>query len=415
MPLKFDFENSSVSYPKNFEKFDDYTNYLKEILQKKTYDCPESFILLPYEKQFLEQTKKILHSIKPDLLILIGIGGSNLGAWAVYEAVFGRYAILQNKKILFADVPDPSLLNQILFFSSLYQKQKKKVCLVFISKSGSTLESVANFKALYLHLKKKAKNLDILFISNQNVFNPIELEKLNIYSLQIPQQVVGRYSVFSSVGLFPLLFSEVNAKKLLDGAKFAIENFLGRNKEDLYKTSYFIYNHYSSKKNIFINFCFSSSLDKYGQWHNQLLAESLSKNSKGLTPYYSSAPADLHSLAQLYFGGPKDKFFSFLSIKNFKFDFKFFQNFGIFKEEDILKNKSIFSVYNSIFNGVKNSFKNSKIPFISLELDFLDEFHIGYLMQFDMLKTIFCSKLFEVNPFNQPEVELYKKEIKKLL
>lgn len=416
MPITFDFNNSLVDYPKNFENLENYCNYLKKVLQKRDYSTPESFLILPNEKKFFNQTKKLLNIIKPDLLILIGIGGSNLGTWAVYEAIFGRYAILKDKKILFADVPDPFLLTQILDLSLNYIKNKKKVCLVFVSKSGSTLESISNFKVIYSFLKNKGKrNLEFVFISNVDIFSKEQLEKFNAHFLEIPFNVIGRYSVFSSVGLFPLTFANIKVDKLLKGADSATKDFLNKNKEDLYKTCYFISQNYKNSKNIFVNFCFSSSLDKYGQWHNQLFAESLGKNSKGATPFYSSAPADLHSLAQLYLGGPKDKFFSFLSIKEFVKDFNLDTNLGIFKDEEILKNKDIFSIYQSIHTGVKNSFKNNQIPFISLELDSLDEFNLGYLMQFDMLKTIFCSNIFEVNPFDQPHVELYKKEIKKLL
>jgi glucose-6-phosphate isomerase len=155
-------------------------------------------------------------------------------------------------------------------------------------------------------------------------------------------------------------------------------------------------------------------------WHSQLLAESLGKNGFGFSPYPSIGSIDLHSLAQLYYDGPKDKIFSLISINNYPKNLKSDFESSLFSKSfpssfNFLKNNNIKTINQKIFLGVKNSFIKQNLPFIHIQLERLDEYHLGYLMQYDMLKTIFLAKLFNINPFDQPAVELYKTEIKKIL
>ncbi|MEM3361731.1 MAG: hypothetical protein QXV83_04160 [Candidatus Anstonellaceae archaeon] len=416
MSIKFDFQYSKISNNFQSSSLTKYKNYLLKILKNKKnfFDKKESFLCLPFYKKTISQCKKLDKLLNPDLMIVIGIGGSNLGAWCVYNSIYGRYAELLEKKILFADSPEPLLIKKILDICSTYIKEKKKICLVFISKSGTTLESVANFKILYSFLKSSSPHIDIVFISSSSHFDRRKLKQLNFHFLKIPQAVVGRYSVFSVAGVFPLVYCGIDVESLFSGAQKATLNILQKEPQILYNWANFIYSNYPAK-NIFVSFLFSSSLEKYGMWHNQLFAESLSKNLKGLTPIFSIGPMDLHSMAQLYFGGPKDKIFSLLSIKRFDYDEVFSSQPAIFSQEDIFTSKPLSHVYNSIFRGVKQAFISAKLPFVSIELEKLDEFHLGYLMQCDMLKTIFCAKLAGVNAFDQPAVELYKSEVKKFL
>ncbi|MCX8163476.1 MAG: hypothetical protein N3D10_02880 [Candidatus Micrarchaeota archaeon] len=415
MAVEFDFDHTLLHSKKiSLKELQNYRQVLLSILKNNNFSSPDSFILLPFKRELLVKIKKLNKELKPDLTIVVGIGGSNLGAWAVYSSIYGRYAELEEKKIFFADCPEPFLVQKILNLSFEFIKKKRKVCLVFVSKTGTTLESVTNFKILYSFLKKYSRYLSVVFISSPLAFDEKKLKELNFHFLEIPPSIVGRYSVFSAAALFPLSSAQIDIDSLLEGAKAATIELLEKNPSTLFNYSKFIYSHYPSR-NIFVNFLFSTSLEKYGMWHNQLFAESLSKNFKGLSPISSIGPTDLHSLAQLYFGGPKDKIFSLLSIKKFDYDEVFSKSLGLFKDEEIFNSKSISHIYSSIFRGVKEAFIKNKLPFVAIELDQLDEYHLGYLMQFDMLKIIFSAKLFKVNPFDQPAVEFYKKEVKKFL
>jgi len=415
MPLKIDFENSLMDFSlieKEFEKNKDYFEFLKTKINK---ECANEycFLNIPNQKIFLKESVELNKKLNNDILIVVGIGGSSLGAKAAYYAIAGSYAdINEKKKILFADASDPFLLNKILKIANLYQKNKKTITLAFISKTSTTLESITNFNFLYNNLKNK-KGIDFVFICNESLEEKFSQTKINF--LAIPEKLVGRYSVFSCVGLFVLSFTTFDTKKFLEGAAKANEYLLKEKlQKEIFSYAYFLYSNYPQKK-IFVNFSFSSSFVEYNNWLAQLIAESISKNSIGITPYPSIGPNDLHSLAQLYLDGPKDKIFNFLSIKNFdkleKFEFKPTK----ILDDSFLNKKNFGFVYNAIIKGVKNAFKNNKLAFVSTEIEKLNEFEIGYLMQFNMINTILVAKLFNVNPFDQPAVENYKKEIKKLL
>ena len=417
MPLKLDFENSLLDFylvDKAFQENKDYFEMLKSKIGKECTD-EYCFLNIPSQKRFLKECSKLNEELDNDILIVIGIGGSSLGAKAAYQAVAGRYAnILEKKKILFADASDPVLLNKILKLANLYQKNKKRITIAFISKTSATLESIINFNFLYNNFKNK-KAIDFVFICNETLEKNFTNFK-DVKFLAIPTKLVGRYSVFSSVGLFALSFSTLDVKKFLEGAAAANQYILNqKSQREIFSYAYFLYSNYPQKK-IFVNFSFSSSFVEYNNWLAQLIAESISKNGIGLTPYPSIGPNDLHSLAQLYLDGPKDKIFNFLSIENFdekQASFKFKPTNIL--DDSILNKKNFGFVYNALVDGVKNAFKNSGLAFISSKIEKLNEFEVGYLMQFNMINTVLVAKLFNVNPFDQPAVENYKREVKNLL
>ena len=155
-------------------------------------------------------------------------------------------------------------------------------------------------------------------------------------------------------------------------------------------------------------------MNDFGYWYQQLVAESLGKNNKGINPILSYEPKDHHSLLQLYLEGPKDKFFTFFNSKEKNNNFKFHKDI-IPNNMSFLKNKNLKFIIDSQCKAVKRVFELKKIPFRQINLDIKNEENFGEIITFFVLETILLSYLMKVNPFNQPAVEQVKIEVKKIL
>ena len=161
---------------------------------------------------------------------------------------------------------------------------------------------------------------------------------------------------------------------------------------------------------------YKRQLSTYGRWFRQLLAESLGKKGKGITPIYSVGTVDLHSMTQLYLDGPKNVFTTFISVEEY-------ENNEICDPQEFMKDTEMSKISNKtqselmsiVFNAVKKAYTKQELSFNEISLPRLDAFHIGQLLQLGMLTTIFLGKLMNVNPFNQDAVELYKEEIRNQL
>ena len=159
---------------------------------------------------------------------------------------------------------------------------------------------------------------------------------------------------------------------------------------------------------------FNSKINDLCFWYQQLVGESLGKKGKGITPTVSFGPKDLHSVLQLFLDGPKDKFFTFFSSEDQNEKYKISKNI-ITKKMHFLKNKSLENVVNAQLEATKIIFKSKKIPFRHIIFKKNNEDELGRVVIFFMLETFLISQLMNINPFNQPAVELVKKETKKIL
>ncbi|MFC1686060.1 hypothetical protein ACFLZZ_03505 [Nanoarchaeota archaeon] len=356
------------------------------------------FLRLPSDKVTLKEVKAVIKAkskLNPSYLIVIGIGGSNLGTIAVQEAVLGKlYNQLNPKiKVLYADTVDSDTVDSIKKIV-----KGKKVLLNIVSKSGTTTETSENFKAL-LSLVKNPKQVIATTDRGSELW---KLAKQKGYTpLEIPKYVGGRYSVFSLVGLFPLGMLGINLDKLLKGAedmnKKCFSENLTANPAALGAS--ILYLNHKKGKNIHDTFLFSNDLESAGKWYRQLLAESIGKKKDtGITPTVSIGSTDLHSIAQLYLAGPKDKFTTFVSLEK--------TNHPMNKLDKIMK---------AILKGTKIAFKKRDLPFSELTLPDKTEYALGQFLQLKMVETVYLSRLLKVNPFNQPDVEAYKKETKRIL
>ena len=379
----------------NFSKFGVNRNYFKtKIFVKKTlkkYSKDKFFQSLSNRYIYSFSKKKILKYKKFNNFNIIGIGGSSLGIEAIYN--FLSFKI--KKKFNFYNNIDS---NKFL------QKKKIKSLNIIISKSGNTLETIANFNIL----NNKKNNLFISEKSN-NYLRKLA-NKLKCEVLEHRNYIGGRYSVLSEVGMLPSILMGLKEEKfknfdnLIKNTKF-IDGLI----DSVSSTIFYIKN--KKFNSIILNY--DERSEELFKWYQQLLAESLGKKSKGLLPVISAMPKDNHSLMQLYLDGPKNSFYTFFDViekKSSKIN-----NSLILNSHNYLKNKSFLDIKIAQKKATQNVFKNKKIPFRSFNVLNRSENSLGEIFTFFMLETILLCNALKVNPFDQPSVELIKIETNKIL
>lgn len=433
-PIEFHFDHTLISQEKRNQLSSKLTTEIEKIQEaaKKQYADVRASVNLPVDEEAVQQVLTVAEEkkkLEPVYVIVVGIGGSNLGTIAVFEAVYGKKHNMKktNKKILFADTVDSDLINDIIQIIEPVLKNGQNIILNVVSKSGSTTETIANFEVLFNLLQKYKDNPSKSVVVTTDFESKLwHLANEKHFSvLEIPKKVGGRYSVFSPVGLFPLAMIGIDIARLLNGAKQmreqCLQNDIQRNPAAV--AAAISYLHFKDDKNIHDLFLFSDDLESIGKWYRQLLAESVGKeydlsNNQvftGITPTYSIGSTDLHSVAQLYLGGPFDKFTAFVHIENNKHQISLpqFEEYG--KLVEGIQGKPMQEIMSAIYRGVKTAFVKGNRPFMEIILPDKSEESIGQFLQFKMMETMILGRLLNVNPFDQPNVEAYKTETRELL
>jgi glucose-6-phosphate isomerase len=337
-----------------------------------------------YSKKIILNLKKINH------VTVIGMGGSILGAKAIYKFLKPKL-----KKFTFIDN----------FSNILSNKNSRKNITLIISKSGNTLETISNSNIL---IKKNKKN--IFVTENKENYLMKLAYKLKAQVIHHNNFIGGRYSVLSEVGMLPAqlmgfkpekfrrLNQLINDKNFINLLVQNVSNILTLNKRQ--KTNSIILNYDDRSDDLFC-------------WYQQLVAESLGKKSSGLLPIISTMPRDNHSLMQYYLDGVKNHFFTLFFVK--EKNSKKIKNNEILKSHFYLKNKSLNDISFSQFSATEKIFKKKNIPFRSFVIHNRSEETLGELFIFFILETILLGRAMNINPFNQPAVELIKKETTKIL
>ena len=337
-------------------------------------------------------TKKLIKKFKNSKNFrLIGMGGSILGTNTIYE--FLKYKIKKN----------------FIFVDNLQAKEnkseKKKFTNLIVSKSGNTLETIVNTN---LYLKKKDKN--IFLTENKNNYLYLLAQKLKSEIVHHNNFIGGRYSVLSEVGMLPAELMGLDSKKfkqfdsLIKNKKF-IKSLI----DNVSSTLKLIKN----KKNNSIIINYDEKSENLFKWYQQLVAESLGKDSIGILPIVSNMPKDNHSVMQLYLDGYKNNFFTFFYVNENKTPKT--NNIILNKDNNYLKNKNLSDIIYAQFKATQNVFAKKNIPFRSFEIKKRNEKTLGELFSFFILETILLGRALNINPYNQPAVELIKKETNKIL
>ena len=426
---------------------------LNKVRQQRGYQCPESFINVPFDDQLFKTVAHLVQQkkkLKPVLMVVIGIGGSNLGTLAVYEALFGADGN-RDFPLYFADTVDSDHINSILSRAKDALEREQAIILTVISKSGSTTETIANFECFLVLLKKyhpKDYHQYVVAITDRDSALWQLAGEQQFDRLEIPKEIGGRYSVLPTVGIFPLSMAGVDIEELRKGAGLMVDQCLlppfasierearverspfglpasidpnGAGKNLAAISASIIAYHY--KRGIHINdmFVFSVALEGLGKWYRQLMGESIGKEydlqqqkvNVGITPIVSVGSTDLHSMGQLYLGGPYDKLTTFITVEQTNTQITIPNMPEYDKLVPHIQNKTLQVIMAAIADGVQEAYKEAQLPFISITMNKKSAFYIGQFLQFKMIEMIYLGALLDVNPFDQPQVELYKTQDKK--
>ena len=419
--INLDYSYSSIK----LEGLKKYKNKVKKIVSDfKNKNCAGNDFLGWYElpnnisdeqiKIINKAAKKIKETSK--VFVVCGIGGSYLGSRAVIEALKG-YFNTDVEIMYFGNTFDERYAKDVLNYL-----KDKDFSINVISKSGTTLETAVSFRLLKELLEEKYgkdayKRIYVTTDKEQGCLKEMA-DKEKYCSFVIPGDVGGRYSVFTPVGLLPLAVAGVDIEKLIAGAKKAYNDFQKDSLEEniSYQYAAYRFNQYNKKKkNVELFVSYSPYLNMIAEWWKQLFGESEGKNNKGLFPASVNFSTDLHSLGQFIQQGSKVLFITQLKV-NEKGD--------LFVKEDkenldglnYLKDISLDSINKSAQEGTnKAHYEDGKVDNLTISVDSIGEMEIGYLLYFFMCSCMISAYLLKINPFDQPGVEFYKREMKKIL
>ena len=362
--------------------------------KKNTYHLLSKNLKLNFEQKDLIRYKNYKQ------IIVVGMGGSILGIKAIYSFLEKKI----NKKFIFIDN-----LNENQIANYLKFQVSKKNLFIIISKSGNTIETLTNINLIKIN-KLTRSNTIIITEEKANALNKFA-KKFKLLVIEHKSFIGGRYSILSEVGMVPACIMGLNIKKLRDNL---LVHFNIKKNQYLKNSISTMSQIYLSKKiSSIVFFNYSSELDNFVYWCQQLIAESLGKKNKGLMPIFSSAPKDHHSLLQLYLDGPKDKIFYIIS-SNTKKEPEMEKN--IFSDSlNYLNNKKISKIKSAQKNAFIKVLKRKKIPFREIEINKVSEETMGELFSYFIMEIALTAKLIGVNAFDQPAVEEVKNLTKKFL
>ena len=370
----------------NLKKKKKLTQYLNKI---KILKWPKFFESFKKNYQYSYNKNLIKKYIKHKTINIIGMGGSSLGSKAIYN-------FLRSK-----------IKKKFSFFENLTTRQGKELkgLNLIISKSGNTLETIVNINT---KIKKGDKN--IFITENKNNYLMRLAEKLKSDVVEHKNFIGGRFSVLSEVGMLPAELMGLNENKFKQFNDLIIKkHFIDK----LIKNVLSTYKYVKEKKYNSIILNYDPLSEDLFKWYQQLVSESLGKKSKGIIPIISTMPKDNHSILQLYLSGFKSNFYTFYTTgenRGSKLNSKL-----LFDEFHFLRNKNVFDVINSQRIATENIFKKKNIPFRSFFIKKKNEETLGKLFCFFTLEVILLAHLLNINPLDQPEVELVKRETFKIL
>lgn len=415
------------------KKISTYAKKIEEIhndFHEKCNDQEEylGWLNLPteYDKDEFERIKKCAKQIRSDsdILLVIGIGGSYLGARAVIESLNNTfYNYLDKEK---RNMP------QILFagnnISGTYLEDlidligDRDLSINVISKSGTTTEPAIAFRIFrdFLENKYGAKEArKRIYITTDRKKGALKqmAEKEDYETFVIPDNIGGRYSVLTAVGLLPIATSGIDIDKLMEGARFAQEKYSDKNVKynECYRYAALRNILYKENKDIELMTIYEPKLQYFIEWWKQLFGESEGKNKKGIFPSGLVYTTDLHSMGQYVQEGRRNLFETVLSVKNTDAEIKINTDEDNLDGLNYLVGKDLDFVNKKAMEGTIKAHVDGGVPNVVLEIDKLNEECIGELIYFFELACAMSGEVLGVNPFNQPGVEKYKTNMFKLL
>ena len=378
------------------------------------------------DEEEIERIKQAASRIRrqADVFIVVGIGGSYLGAKAVIDLLSSSFSNLnslsdrKHPQIIFAgNNMSAKYMNDLIEFI-----KDKDVAINVISKSGTTLEPAMTFRILRMFLEEKYG----IRGANERIYVTTDKEKGILHDIAVkneyemfvvPDNVGGRYSVLTAVGLLPMAVANIDIDDILDGALFASHVFNQRDisANDCYKYALIRNVLYQKGKAIEIMASYEPSFSYFIEWYKQLFGESEGKQHKGIFPAGVNFTTDLHSMGQFIQEGTRN---IFETVINVEID-RTFIKFPEFKEDDdnlnYLAGKEIDYINKQAYKGTFDAHVSGGVPVIVINIEDLTEYNIGQLIFFFEKACAISGYMLGVNPFDQPGVEAYKKNMMNLL
>lgn len=427
--IKVDFQYSGIS-EKEVMKYKDKVleihNKMNELANKEDeflgwLELPTNFNKVEFAK-IKRCAKKIKNN--SDILVVIGIGGSYLGAKAVIEALSHSFNLMLTKEkrksplVLFAgNNISSNYLNDLLEMI-----EGKDFSINVISKSGTTTEPAIAFRIFREILETKygieeARNrIYVTTDSSKGALKNLADEE-GYETFIIPDNIGGRYSVLTPVGLLPIAVAGFNIDKLMEGARIAQEKYADNNLKynDCYKFAVTRNILYKLYKNIEILVNYEPKLHYFSEWWKQLFGESEGKDQKGIFPASVDFTTDLHSMGQYIQQGRRNLFETVLNVEKVDSEIKI-----KFDEDNIdglnfLEGRTLDYVNKKAMQGTIEAHVTGDVPNLVINMEKLDEATLGHLIYFFEKACAMSGFILEINPFNQPGVEEYKKNMFRLL
>ncbi|MBR3673786.1 MAG: glucose-6-phosphate isomerase [Clostridia bacterium] len=427
--ISIDFRKSKIT-GKEIMVYSDEIKKIHMMMNKKANDKKEFLGWLnwpsKYGKREFEKIKKCAKRIQDnsDVLVVIGIGGSYLGARAVIESLTNSFYNLQDK----TERKFPQILYVGNNLSSTYINdmieliQDKNISVNVISKSGTTTEPAIAFRIFRnlledkYGIKEAQKRIYVTTDQNKGALKQLADEE-GYETFVIPDNIGGRYSVLTPVGLLPIAVAGINIDKLMSGAQFAEEKYNDSELKynDCYKYAVARNVLYKNNKNIEILACYNPKLHYMIEWWKQLFGESEGKEHKGIFPAGVEFTTDLHSLGQYIQEGQRILFETVLYVAKESSDITINYEEDNLDGLNYLADKTLNYVNKKAMQGTVAAHVAGEVPNIFIKMDKLDEETIGHLIYFFEKACAVSGLLLGVNPFNQPGVEKYKTNMFKLL
>ena len=388
-----------MHYTDNYNPTISNVNIFNEIIEEK-----KSIGYYNLVHQDISEIKKYAKGVKQENVVVIGIGGSTLGTYAIYK--FLKHSKKLNKKLFFLETTDP-----IDIQSKLEGIDLEDTLFIVISKSGTTVETISIFKYINSLVKIDRDNTVIIteFDSKLNAYAKIHRMKI----FEIPKDVGGRFSVFSAVGLVPLAVVGIDIDEILKGIKKVHDSFFDKKvvyKNIIKKARFFV--EYKNSFNINVVFSYSSRLEGFNKWYIQLWGESLGKidinaTRQGLTPVGIIGPIDQHSFLQLIVEGKRDKTVTVIKVDDFDDNLKIplIELDGL-EELNYLDGIEFSSLINMQADSTIEALNNlNDIPCDVITIEGVNENAIASLMfEYELLTSV-CAKFMYINAYDQPGVE----------
>lgn len=427
--LKIELKNTKVEEKELMNYKEEVSKIHKELYQKA--DDEKEFLgwlKLPteYDKEEFAKIKEVAKKVKndSDVLIVIGIGGSYLGARAVIEAMSSQFANAipddesKNPKVLFVgNNLNPDYINDIINFIG-----DRDLSINVISKSGTTTEPAIAFRIFREFLENKyglAEARSRIYVTTDKEKGALKKlsETEGYQTFVIPDNVGGRYSVLTAVGLLPIAVAGIDIEKLMIGALYAQNKYADENLKynDCYKYAVTRNILYKNKKDIELLVDYEPKLHYFIEWWKQLYGESEGKEGKGIFPAGVEFTTDLHSMGQYIQEGRRNLFETVLNVEKSITDIKIKNDEDNLDGLNYLVGKSLDYVNKKAMEATINAHVDGDVPNILISMEKLNEENIGQLIYFFELACAMSGRILGVNPFNQPGVEAYKKNMFKLL